>query len=70
MSRVARKDGSSDYFLNGKKQNFKEIGIMLRANGIDLDHNRFLILQVTFLVTISKNVKCSDLSRKGELLHP
>lgn len=45
VCRVARKDGSSDYYMNGKKATFKEIGTILRACGIDLDHNRFLILQ-------------------------
>ena len=45
VSRTARIDGSSDYYMNGKKQTFKEIGTILRTNGIDLDHNRFLILQ-------------------------
>ena len=46
VSRTARKDGSSDYYVNKKKTNFKEVGQMLRTFGIDLDHNRFLILQV------------------------
>ena len=46
VSRTARKDNTSDYYLDGKKQTFKEIGIVLRGCGIDLDHNRFLILQV------------------------
>ncbi|XP_047130345.1 structural maintenance of chromosomes protein 4 isoform X1 [Hydra vulgaris] len=45
ISRTARKDGSSDYYLDGKKQTFKEIGLVLRTCGIDIDHNRFLILQ-------------------------
>ncbi|XP_066935951.1 structural maintenance of chromosomes protein 4-like [Clytia hemisphaerica] len=45
VARTARKDGSSDYYLNDRKQSFKEIGTVLRACGIDLDHNRFLILQ-------------------------
>eukprot|EP00794_Sanderia_malayensis_P011502 gene11502-12697_t len=45
VSRTAKKDGSSDYFINGKKRSFKEVGVLLRQSGIDLDHNRFLILQ-------------------------
>merc|ERR1712048_1359193 len=45
VSRTARRDGSSDYYMNGKKQTFKEVGTVLRSCGIDLDHNRFLILQ-------------------------
>ncbi len=46
VSRTAFKDNSSHYQLNGKKTPFKEISILLREAGIDLDHNRFLILQV------------------------
>ncbi|KAI8743640.1 structural maintenance of chromosomes protein 4 [Biomphalaria glabrata] len=45
VSRTAYRDNSSCYFLNGKKTNFKEVAQVLRSSGIDLDHNRFLILQ-------------------------
>ncbi|XP_023817100.1 structural maintenance of chromosomes protein 4 isoform X2 [Oryzias latipes] len=45
VSRTANKDGSSAYHINGKKATFKEVGALLRSHGIDLDHNRFLILQ-------------------------
>lgn len=49
VSRTANKDGSSAYHINGKKATFKEVGALLRSHGIDLDHNRFLILQVIVL---------------------
>ncbi|NXE21059.1 SMC4 protein, partial [Ardeotis kori] len=45
VSRTAYRDNSSVYHINGKKQTFKDVGILLRSHGIDLDHNRFLILQ-------------------------
>ena len=45
VTRTANKDNSSHYDINGKKCQFKEVGKMLRAKGVDLDHNRFLILQ-------------------------
>ncbi|XP_060928886.1 structural maintenance of chromosomes protein 4 [Limanda limanda] len=45
VSRTANKDNSSTYHINGKKATFKEVGALLRSHGIDLDHNRFLILQ-------------------------
>ncbi|KAM9853058.1 structural maintenance of chromosomes protein 4 [Aulostomus maculatus] len=45
VSRTANKDNSSAYYINGKKATFKEVGALLRSHGIDLDHNRFLILQ-------------------------
>ncbi|NXG55088.1 SMC4 protein, partial [Hemiprocne comata] len=45
VSRTAYRDNSSVYHINGKKTTFKDVGILLRSHGIDLDHNRFLILQ-------------------------
>ncbi|KAB7502727.1 Structural maintenance of chromosomes protein 4 [Armadillidium nasatum] len=45
VSRTAFKDNSSFYQINGKKCQFKAVAKLLRENGIDLDHNRFLILQ-------------------------
>ncbi|XP_036392385.1 structural maintenance of chromosomes protein 4 [Megalops cyprinoides] len=45
VSRTASKDNSSAYHINGRKATFKDVGILLRSHGIDLDHNRFLILQ-------------------------
>ncbi|KAI1893723.1 hypothetical protein AGOR_G00126620 [Albula goreensis] len=45
VSRTACKDNSSSYHINGRKATFKDVGTLLRSHGIDLDHNRFLILQ-------------------------
>uniref|UniRef100_A0A6Q2YHQ3 Structural maintenance of chromosomes protein n=1 Tax=Esox lucius TaxID=8010 RepID=A0A6Q2YHQ3_ESOLU len=45
VSRTANKDNSSSYHINSKKATFKDVGTLLRSHGIDLDHNRFLILQ-------------------------
>ncbi|XP_044147987.1 structural maintenance of chromosomes protein 4 [Bufo gargarizans] len=45
VSRTAYKDNSSVYHISGKKKSFKDVGAVLRSHGIDLDHNRFLILQ-------------------------
>ncbi|ETE72783.1 Structural maintenance of chromosomes protein 4, partial [Ophiophagus hannah] len=45
VSRTAYKDNSSIYHISGKKATFKDVGLLLRSHGIDLDHNRFLILQ-------------------------
>lgn len=45
VSRTAGKDNSSAYHINGRKATFKDVGTLLRSHGIDLDHNRFLILQ-------------------------
>eukprot|EP00037_Helgoeca_nana_P029446 m.351458 g.351458 ORF g.351458 m.351458 type:complete len:1338 (-) comp27977_c1_seq4:1879-5892(-) len=45
VKREARQDNTSTYSYNGKKIVFKELAKKLRELGIDLDHNRFLILQ-------------------------
>uniref|UniRef100_UPI00358E3385 structural maintenance of chromosomes protein 4 isoform X2 n=1 Tax=Myxine glutinosa TaxID=7769 RepID=UPI00358E3385 len=45
VSRSAFRDGSSSYGISGCRKSFKEVGVVLRSHGIDLDHNRFLILQ-------------------------
>ncbi|KAF0987146.1 hypothetical protein HZS_3076, partial [Henneguya salminicola] len=45
VSRTARKDNSSDYYIDGVKLSFKDVTQQLRELQIDLDHNRFLILQ-------------------------
>ena len=45
VARTAFKDNSSHYELNNKRCQYKEIAQTLRKQGIDLDHNRFLILQ-------------------------
>lgn len=46
VSRTVHKDNTSYYMLNGKRVQYKEVASLLRKHGIDLDHNRFLILQV------------------------
>ena len=45
VERLARKDNSSQYKLDGKNCSFKGVALYLDSKGIDLDNNRFLILQ-------------------------
>ena len=45
VSRVAYKNNTSKYFINNKASNATEVTTLLRRRGIDLDNNRFLILQ-------------------------
>merc|ERR1712008_599434 len=45
VARTANKDNSSHYEVDGKRRVFKDVAKLLRHKGIDLDHNRFLILQ-------------------------
>lgn len=46
IARTAFKDNSSYYTINGRRVQFKDVSKLLKEHGIDLDHNRFLILQV------------------------
>lgn len=45
VTRFAYSDNTSKYLLDGRSSNFNAIGQLLRGYGIDLDNNRFLILQ-------------------------
>ncbi|XP_047101961.1 structural maintenance of chromosomes protein 4-like [Schistocerca piceifrons] len=45
IGRTAFLDNSSYYTLNNRRVKFNAISKLLREHGIDLDHNRFLILQ-------------------------
>lgn len=46
ITRVAFRDNSSKYYINDRTSNFTEVTKLLRGKGVDLDNNRFLILQV------------------------
>ncbi|CAD5229394.1 unnamed protein product [Bursaphelenchus okinawaensis] len=45
VTRTVNSDGSSRYYFNRKTVKPDELRKRLKENGIDLDHNRFLILQ-------------------------
>ena len=45
ISRVAYQNNTSKYFINNKASNASDVTTLLRKRGIDLDNNRFLILQ-------------------------
>ncbi|CCC68584.1 hypothetical protein NCAS_0B05000 [Naumovozyma castellii] len=45
ISRKAFKNNSSKYYINGKESNYTDVTKLLKEEGIDLDHKRFLILQ-------------------------
>ena len=46
ITRVAFRDNSSKYYINNRTSNFTEVTRKLKGKGVDLDNNRFLILQV------------------------
>ncbi|KAJ7970989.1 Structural maintenance of chromosomes protein [Quillaja saponaria] len=45
ITRVALRDNSSKYYINDRPSNFTEVTKKLKGKGVDLDNNRFLILQ-------------------------
>ena len=45
VARTAYNNNKSQYFINEKTSSFTEVTDLLKGKGIDLDHNRFLILQ-------------------------
>lgn len=45
VTRTAFQNNQSKYTIDGKNTTYAEVGQLLRGHGIDLDNNRFLILQ-------------------------
>lgn len=45
ISRTAFADNSSQYTINDRRATFKDVAQLLKQHDVDLDHNRFLILQ-------------------------
>lgn len=45
IARSAFRNNTSKYYLNGKEVKMSKVVELLKGKGVDLDHNRFLILQ-------------------------
>jgi structural maintenance of chromosome 4 len=45
ITRIVEKGNASKYLVDDKKSSFTAVGQLLRGYGVDLDNNRFLILQ-------------------------
>lgn len=45
VARTAQRNNESNYYVNNRKVAAKDVVELLKAKGIDLDNNRFLILQ-------------------------
>lgn len=45
IARSVNRQSHSKYLINGSESTFKEVQELLSSKGIDLEHNRFLILQ-------------------------
>ena len=53
VTRQAFKNNSSRYTINGRLSSYTEVQALLKGRGIDLDHKRFLILQVRHFSLVS-----------------
>ncbi|KAF4390757.1 hypothetical protein G4B88_015647 [Cannabis sativa] len=68
ITRVAFRDNSSKYYINDRSSNFTEVTKKLKGKGVDLDNNRFLILQVFILTQLeSLNEKRSGVVQMVKL---
>lgn len=67
VSRVAGRDNLSSYYVDGKKTDMKKVTEMLKGKGIDLDNNRFLILQGEVEQISMMKPKAQDKSDTGLL---
>lgn len=47
IAREAHRNNASYYTINDRRVHFKEVAALLKKHNVDLDHNRFLILQVS-----------------------
>lgn len=52
ITRAAFRDNSSKYYINNRASNFTEVTKKLKGKGVDLDNNRFLILQVSSIALV------------------
>lgn len=46
VARTGTRSGGSQYQINGRNKSREEVRDTMKSKGVDLDHNRFLILQV------------------------
>lgn len=60
VARTAYKSNKSDYSVNGRTSSYKEVQTLLKGKDIDLDHNRFLILQVKLSHSSNNLIEAHD----------
>lgn len=70
VGRVAHGNNTSDYLIDGRKQTAKVVVERLKQEGIDLNHNRFLILQVGRLMQCTVQRTGSGSSHAAEQVLP
>jgi structural maintenance of chromosome 4 len=67
VTRTAHRDNSSKYYVNGRVSSFSEVTSLLGGKGIDLDNNRFLILQGEVELISQMKPKATTPSEEGLL---
>ncbi|OMJ91395.1 hypothetical protein SteCoe_6079 [Stentor coeruleus] len=69
LTRIVRKNNTSEYRLNNSSSTYEEVTNTLKNRGIDLEHNRFLILQgeVEQIATMSPKAPPGDDNKIGLL---
>ncbi|RYG69348.1 hypothetical protein EON64_02930 [archaeon] len=53
VARVAYANNTSKYTIDGKTATWGEVGTLLKSHGVELDNNRFLILQGMMFFAVS-----------------
>lgn len=61
---MAFRDNTSIYCINDRGSNLTEVTKLLKGKGIDIDNNRFLILQV-LCVLLTHMLDMSNVSTSG-----
>ncbi|KAI0334017.1 RecF/RecN/SMC protein [Cubamyces sp. BRFM 1775] len=67
VTRTAYKNNGSKYSINGRASNYSEVQTLLKGRGIDLDHNRFLILQASIESIAQMKPKAANENDEGLL---
>lgn len=63
VSRTAHRNNTNKYFVNGHVSSYSDVIALLKSFGVDLDHKRFLILQVKFSQCHDPHSQCHPLGR-------
>ncbi|KAG6333811.1 hypothetical protein ID866_5281 [Astraeus odoratus] len=67
VARTASKNNQSKYSINGRTSSFTEVQTLLKGRGIDLDHKRFLILQMNRLRIVEREKNALEAQRREAL---
>lgn len=68
VSRQAWRNRRNQYYVNGQACAFTDVAALLKSHGFDLDHKRFLILQVKYRddhIIGRSRIDCTDENQGG-----